>query len=147
MWTHASGRRSLVLGATTDHVVGMDRDEGRALLDDLLARSTTPERVYRHEWPVGDMVIWDNRGVLHRALPVRPHVAPRHAPHDAARRRADPVTPTRVALVTGGGSGIGLAISRRLSSDGTPSPSSTVTRSRRRPPPPRSWPPVARPSA
>ncbi len=67
VWTHQSGRRSLVLGATTSHVVGMDHDEGRALLDDLLARSTTPERVYRHEWSVGDMVIWDNRGVLHRA--------------------------------------------------------------------------------
>jgi len=69
VWRHRSGRRSLVLGATTDHVVGMDRDEGRALLDDLLARSTTPDRVYRHEWSVGDMVIWDNRGVLHRACP------------------------------------------------------------------------------
>jgi alpha-ketoglutarate-dependent taurine dioxygenase len=67
VWTHQSGRRSLVLGATTDYVVGMDRDAGRALLDDLLARSTTPERIYRHEWSVGDMVIWDNRGVLHRA--------------------------------------------------------------------------------
>jgi alpha-ketoglutarate-dependent taurine dioxygenase len=67
VWTHQSGRRSLVLGATASHVAGMDRDEGRALLDDLLARSTTPERVYRHHWTVGDMVIWDNRGVLHRA--------------------------------------------------------------------------------
>ena len=69
VWRHRSGRCSLVLGATTDHVVGMDRDEGRALLDDLLARSTTPDRVYRHEWNVGDVVIWDNRGVLHRACP------------------------------------------------------------------------------
>jgi len=67
VWTHHSGRRSLVLGATASHVVGMDRDEGRALLDDLLFRSTTPERIYRHEWSVGDLVIWDNRGVLHRA--------------------------------------------------------------------------------
>ncbi len=67
VWTHRSGRRSLVLGATASHVVGMELDEGRALLDDLLVRSTTPERVYRHEWSVGDMVIWDNRGVLHRA--------------------------------------------------------------------------------
>jgi alpha-ketoglutarate-dependent taurine dioxygenase len=69
VWRHRDGRRSLVLGATTDHVVGMDAAEGRALLDDLLARSTPPERVYRHEWAVGDLVIWDNRGVLHRALP------------------------------------------------------------------------------
>jgi alpha-ketoglutarate-dependent taurine dioxygenase len=69
VWEHKSGRRSLVLGATTDHVVGMDPDEGRALLNDLLDRSTTPDRVYRHEWSVGDVVIWDNRGVLHRACP------------------------------------------------------------------------------
>jgi len=72
VWRHRSGRCSLVLGATTDHVVGMDRDEGRALLDDLLARSTTPDRVYRHQWNVGDVVMWDNRGVLHRACPYDP---------------------------------------------------------------------------
>lgn len=68
VWKHQSGRRSLVLGATTDHVVGMDPDESRSYLDDLLDRSTQPEHVYRHEWEVGDLVIWDNRGVLHRAL-------------------------------------------------------------------------------
>ncbi len=67
VWTHQSGRRSLVLGATADYVVGMELDEGRALLAELLARSTTADRVYRHQWSVGDMVIWDNRGVLHRA--------------------------------------------------------------------------------
>ena len=72
VWTHRSGRRSLVLGATASHVVGMDPDEGRALLDELLVRSTDPELVYRHEWSVGDMVLWDNRGVLHRALPYDP---------------------------------------------------------------------------
>ena len=72
VWQHRSGRRSLVLGATTDHVVGMEPEEGRALLDDLLHRATTPDRVYRHEWEPGDVVIWDNRGVLHRALPYDP---------------------------------------------------------------------------
>ena len=72
VWTHRSGRKSLVLGATADYVVGMDPGESRALLDDLLARATTPERVYRHEWQVGDVVVWDNRGVLHRALPYDP---------------------------------------------------------------------------
>jgi alpha-ketoglutarate-dependent taurine dioxygenase len=69
---HRSGRRSLVLGATADHVVGMGLDEGRKLLDDLLARVTRPERVYRHEWRLGDLVIWDNRGVIHRACPYDP---------------------------------------------------------------------------
>ncbi|HEY9312470.1 TauD/TfdA family dioxygenase [Williamsia sp.] len=72
IWTHRSGRRSLVLGASADHVVGMDLDEGRALLDELLQRTTTPDCVYRHEWSVGDTVIWDNRGVLHRASPYAP---------------------------------------------------------------------------
>jgi alpha-ketoglutarate-dependent sulfate ester dioxygenase len=72
VWTHRSGRKSLVIGATADHVVGMDVDEGRALLDGLLERATRPERTYRHQWTVGDTVIWDNRGVLHRALPYAP---------------------------------------------------------------------------
>jgi alpha-ketoglutarate-dependent taurine dioxygenase len=69
VWRHQSGRCSLVLGATTERVEGMTAAEGRALLDELLERATRPDRIYRHEWEVGDMVIWDNRGVLHRALP------------------------------------------------------------------------------
>ena len=69
IWRHRSGRRSVVLGPTADHVVGMDPDEGRVLLEGVLARATAPHLVYRHVWKVGDMVIWDNRGVLHRALP------------------------------------------------------------------------------
>ncbi len=69
IWTHRSGRRSLVLGASTDHVVGMPPDRSRELLDGLLAHCAAPERVYTHEWSVGDTVIWDNRGVIHRAAP------------------------------------------------------------------------------
>jgi len=67
VWTHRSGRRSLVLGATASHVVGMDLDQGRAFLDELRARATRPARVYGHECSVGEMVIWNNRGVLHPA--------------------------------------------------------------------------------
>lgn len=69
VWRHRSGRRSLVIGVTADHVVGMERELGRALLGDLLARATAPERVYRHHWTVGDLVIWDNTGVMHRVEP------------------------------------------------------------------------------
>ncbi len=72
VWTHRSGRRSLVLGASADYVVGMDRDEGRALLAGLLDRATVADKVYSHTWSVGDTVIWDNRGVLHRAAPYDP---------------------------------------------------------------------------
>jgi alpha-ketoglutarate-dependent taurine dioxygenase len=75
VWTHRSGRKSLVLGASADYVVGMDRDEGRALLANLLDRATAPERVYSHSWSIGDTVIWDNRGVLHRAAPYHPDSA------------------------------------------------------------------------
>jgi len=72
VWTHRSGRRSLVLGASADYIVGMDRDEGRALLAELLDRATVADMVYSHTWSVGDTVIWDNRGVLHRAAPYDP---------------------------------------------------------------------------
>lgn len=73
VWTHQSGRKSLVLGASADYVVGMDIDEGRLLLAELLDRATVPEKIYSHRWSVGDTVIWDNRGVLHRAAPYDPH--------------------------------------------------------------------------
>jgi alpha-ketoglutarate-dependent taurine dioxygenase len=69
VWTHHSGRKSLVLGTTAAWIEGMPEDEGAALLGDLLERSTRPEHVYSHTWSVGDLVIWDNRGVLHRATP------------------------------------------------------------------------------
>lgn len=72
VWTHRSGRKSLVLGASADYIVGMDLDEGRALLAELLERATVPGKVYSHTWSVGDTVIWDNRGVLHRAAPYDP---------------------------------------------------------------------------
>jgi alpha-ketoglutarate-dependent taurine dioxygenase len=69
VWTHRSGRKSLLISAHADHVVGMQADESRALLDDLMDRATTDELVYRHHWSVGDTVIWDNTGVMHRASP------------------------------------------------------------------------------
>jgi alpha-ketoglutarate-dependent taurine dioxygenase len=72
VWKHENGRRSLVIGATASHVAGEDEAEGKALLQELLEHATAPERVYRHTWEVGDLVIWDNRGVLHRACPYDP---------------------------------------------------------------------------
>ncbi|MFD6859518.1 TauD/TfdA dioxygenase family protein [Rhodococcus sp. NPDC060090] len=69
VWEHESGRRSMVFGATASHIVGMDIDEGRALLRDLERRATAPDLVYRHSWSVGDTVIWDNTGLAHRACP------------------------------------------------------------------------------
>ena len=75
VWTHRSGRKSLVLGASADYVVGMGLNDGRALLAELLERATVSDNVYSHAWSVGDTVIWDNRGVLHRAAPYDPSSA------------------------------------------------------------------------
>ncbi len=72
VWTHQSGRQSLVVGQSADYVIGMDMEEGRDLLQTLLARATAPDRVYRHAWCEGDTVIWDNRGVVHRVTPYDP---------------------------------------------------------------------------
>jgi len=69
VWTHRSGRKSLLLSAHADHIVGMDANESRALLDELMDRATKHDLVYRHQWSVGDTVIWDNTGVMHRASP------------------------------------------------------------------------------
>jgi alpha-ketoglutarate-dependent taurine dioxygenase len=67
VWRHISGRNSLVLGATASHVVGMSPRESSALLTRLRDWATQPQFVYRHQWTVGDMVIWDNTGTMHRA--------------------------------------------------------------------------------
>jgi alpha-ketoglutarate-dependent taurine dioxygenase len=69
VWTHRSGRKSLLLGATADYVVGMPVEESRALLARLRDWATRPQYVYRHRWQVGDLLIWDNTGTMHRALP------------------------------------------------------------------------------
>ena len=69
VWKHRSGRKSLVLGATASHVEGMDLRAGWALLVRLRDWATQPQFVYRHEWKLGDLVIWDNTGTMHRAMP------------------------------------------------------------------------------
>lgn len=69
VWTHQSGRRSLLLGATADYVIGLSPEESRALLARLRDWATQPRYVYRHEWQVGDLLIWSNTGTMHRALP------------------------------------------------------------------------------
>lgn len=72
VWTHRSGRKSLVLGATARHVVGMDYRKSAELLVRLREWATSPQFVYRHTWSVGDLVIWDNTGTMHRATPYDP---------------------------------------------------------------------------
>jgi alpha-ketoglutarate-dependent taurine dioxygenase len=72
VWNHRSGRKSLVLGCTARRVVDMpDRDSVRLLVR-LRDWATQPQFVYRHKWTVGDLVIWDNTGTMHKATPYDP---------------------------------------------------------------------------
>ncbi len=68
--THpANGRKALYIGRHASHIVGRLVEESRTLLGELLAFATQPQFTYRHEWRVGDLVMWDNRSVLHRGRP------------------------------------------------------------------------------
>ena len=69
VWTHRSGRKSLLLGATSDYVIGLPVEESRALLARLRDWATQPQYVYQHQWQPGDLLIWDNTGTMHRVLP------------------------------------------------------------------------------
>ncbi len=69
---------ALYLGAHAARVEGMPEAEGRALIDRLMAFATQPQFVYRHVWASHDLVLWDNRAVLHRATPFRSSNERRH---------------------------------------------------------------------
>jgi len=60
---------ALYLGAHARSVEGLEEAEGRALIERLMAFATQPGFVYRHAWAPHDIVVWDNRAVLHRATP------------------------------------------------------------------------------
>ncbi|HEY1934631.1 MAG TPA: TauD/TfdA family dioxygenase [Acetobacteraceae bacterium] len=61
-----SGRKTLYIGAHARRVIGLKLPAGRILLRDLQEHATQPAFVYRHAWRVGDLVLWDNRAVMHR---------------------------------------------------------------------------------
>jgi taurine dioxygenase len=67
--THpVTGSKSLYLcPAVISHIEGMDNAESAALLEALIAHATQPRFVYSHRWHKGDLVMWDNRAVLHTA--------------------------------------------------------------------------------
>jgi alpha-ketoglutarate-dependent 2,4-dichlorophenoxyacetate dioxygenase len=65
--THpVSGRKSLYLSSHAGAIIGMPMPEARILLRDLNEHATQPKFVYVHRWRVGDLVIWDNRQMMHR---------------------------------------------------------------------------------
>ena len=62
-------RRALYLASHASRIIDWPVPEGRLLLRDLIEHATQPEFVYRHNWRVGDLVIWDNRATMHRGRP------------------------------------------------------------------------------
>lgn len=62
----ATGRKNLFVGRHASHILGEDLEESRKLLADLTEQGAQPPRTLKHKWRVGDIVIWDNRCVLHR---------------------------------------------------------------------------------
>ena len=60
------GRKSLYLSSHAGAIVGMPMPEARILLKDLTEHATQPKFVYVHQWRVGDLVMWDNRQMMHR---------------------------------------------------------------------------------
>ena len=62
----ATGRKNLFVGRHASHIVGQDLEESRKLLAGLTDQGAQPPRTYKHKWAEGDIVIWDNRCVLHR---------------------------------------------------------------------------------
>jgi alpha-ketoglutarate-dependent taurine dioxygenase len=64
-----TGRKSLFIGRHAWRIPGMDDKDTQALLDELLDFAVQPPRTYTHQWRPGDVMIWDNRCMLHRACP------------------------------------------------------------------------------
>lgn len=69
VWRHRSGRRSLVIGSTVSHVLDMHVADSYELLQRLVHHATQDKYVYSHEWRMGDAVMWDNTGTMHRVRP------------------------------------------------------------------------------
>ncbi len=84
-----TGRPALYVGRHACRIPGMDDAEAEHLLGELTAFVCQPPRVYTHHWNVGDLAVWDNRCMLHRARPYD-HREPRSMLH--TRVKGDPAT-------------------------------------------------------
>jgi len=64
-----TGRKALYLNPNRqDRIVGLERAESDALLDELGAEARQPQHHFGHVWHVGDVVVWDNRATMHRVM-------------------------------------------------------------------------------
>jgi len=67
-----TGRKCIYLGDHAEYIVGMPYDEGRALIEELNALAIHPDLTYEHRWTAGELLLWDNRCVMHRATAYDP---------------------------------------------------------------------------
>ena len=98
VWHHRSGRNSLVTSTSGLKVVGMDEAEGAALLDRLMAHASKPDYVYVHPWQLGDLVLWDNTGTMHRVRDYDKTAGRRL--HRTTLLGEEPVDPAKAELVS-----------------------------------------------
>jgi alpha-ketoglutarate-dependent 2,4-dichlorophenoxyacetate dioxygenase len=64
-----NGRKAFYVGSHACEIEGLPTAEARAILRELRESATRPDLVYTHRWRVGDLVMWDNRCMLHRGRP------------------------------------------------------------------------------
>jgi taurine dioxygenase len=69
-----TGRKCLYLGDHAEYIVGMGYDEGRALIEELNALAIHPDLTYEHRWRPDELIVWDNRCLMHRATGYDPFV-------------------------------------------------------------------------
>jgi taurine dioxygenase len=67
-----TGRKCLYLGDHAEYIVGMPYAGGRALIEELNALAVHPDLTYEHHWKPGELIVWDNRCLMHRATPYDP---------------------------------------------------------------------------
>lgn len=72
-----TGWKSLYLASHASHVIGWPLEQGRKLIDDLIAHATQPSFVYSHAWSLHQLVMWDDSWTMHRATPYE-GTHPRH---------------------------------------------------------------------
>jgi alpha-ketoglutarate-dependent 2,4-dichlorophenoxyacetate dioxygenase len=70
LWRNpVNGEDALYIASHTCAVVGLSDEEGQAVIDEVIAFATRPGTVYTHAWRPGDVLIWDERAMLHRGRP------------------------------------------------------------------------------
>ena len=64
-----TGRQCLFLGDHAEHILGMPYEDGRAWIEELNALAVHPDLTYKHRWQPNELLVWDNRCVMHRVTP------------------------------------------------------------------------------